>query len=220
MRMVWSDEPPNDFNWKPVRLTVKKLVSYSGSGKKVVDVLQSRAGNNMCSTRASGPMLEAWHALGDALSKRRNLDGTGGVWKTKDAARQAVDRVHERAEQGRQDGARVKVTAFSFSLADATQLDHNSRFTGPESWHCVWLIDGGTEKNTGRLYFVAYDQDVTCTARVEAAWTGLRGNKSEEDVEKWGLDEPGAKQLIGSLLLGGRDEGPLGPLIRFLYLVD
>jgi len=67
---------------------------------------------------------------------------------------------------------------------------------------------------------VAYDQDVTCTARVEAAWTGLRGNKSEEDVEKWGLDEPGAKQLISSLLLGGRDEGPLEPLIRFLYLVD
>ena len=94
--MVWSDEPPNDFNWKPVRLTVKKLVSYAGGGKKVVDVLQSRTGNNMCSTRAIGPMLEAWHALGDALSKRRNLDGTGGVWKTKDAARQAVDRVHER----------------------------------------------------------------------------------------------------------------------------
>jgi len=39
-------------------------------------------------------------------------------------------------------------------------------------------------------------------------------------VDKWGLDEPGAKQLISSLLLGGREEGPLGPLIRFLYLVE
>jgi len=220
VRMVWSDDPPNDFNWKPVRLTVKKLVSYAGGGKKVADVLQSRTGNNMCSTRANGPMLEAWHALGEPLSKRRNVDGTGGIWKTKDLARQAVDRVHERAEQGRQEGARVKVTAFSFSLADATQLDHNSRFTGPDSWHCVWLIDGGAERNTGRLYFVAYDQDVTCTARVEAEWKGLRGNKSEEEVDKWRLDEPGAKQLISSLLLGGRDEGPLGPLIRFLYLVE
>ena len=125
--MVWSDDPPNDFNWNPVRLTVKKLVSYSGSGKRVVDVLQSRTGNNICSTRANGPMLEAWHAQGDSLSKRRNLDGTGGIWKNKEAAKQAVDKVHARAEQGRQEGARVKVTAFSFSLADAAQADHNCR---------------------------------------------------------------------------------------------
>lgn len=220
MRLVWSDDPPQGFDWGPVRKTVQKLVSHAGSGKKVVDVMQSRTGDNTCSTRASGPMLVAWGATADTVIKKRNLDGSGGVWKTKAAAKDAVDNVHRRADDGRKDNAKVKVTAFSFSLADATQPDHNCRFGGLNSWHCVWLIDAGEDPNTGRLYFVSYDQDVTCTSAVEAEWKRLRGDKSEKDVDGWGLDDPNAKLLVQGMLLGGRTEGPLGPLIRFLYVVD
>lgn len=220
MRLAWSDEPPHGFDWNPVRATVKKLVSYVGSSKKVVDVLQSRTGDNACSTRASGPMKVAWNASVETLSVRPTVDGKGGLWKTKQDAKKAVDKVHLRAEQGRQQDAKVKVTAFSFALADATQTGLNCRFGGKDSWHCVWLIDGGEEPNTGRLYFVAYDQDVTCTAHVEADWIRLRGTNSEEAVDGWALADPNGKLLVEGMLLGNRDSGKLGPLIRFLYVVE
>lgn len=217
MRLVWSDEPPVEFEWGPVRATVEKLVRHVGSGKTVGDVLQSREGGNTCSTRANGPMKQAWNAVGKSVSVRSDLGS--GVWKSKDAARAVVEDVHSRAEQGRQQNEKVKVTVFSFTLADATQTDANSRFGG---YHCLWLIDAGEEPNGGRLYFVAYDQDVTCTKEVEDKWKQRLGpHKDEEDVVNgWGLDTPDAKLLVEGMLLGGRDTGRLGPLIRFLYVVE
>lgn len=220
MRLVWSDVAPHGFNWAPVRATVQKLVASTGTGKKVEHVLQSRTGDNACSTRASGSMKEAWNALVETLSVRPKLDGSGGLWKTREAAKKVVEKVHARAEDGRKQDARVKVTAFSFSLADATQTDHNGRFGGLDAWHCVWLLDGGEEPNAGRLFFVVYDQDVTCTAEVEAEWKRLRGTKSEEEVNQWNLADPNAKLLVQGMLLGGRDIGQLGRLIRFLYVVE
>lgn len=220
MRLVWSDTPPHGFDWVPVRATVQKLVAFAGQGKKVVDVLQSRKGDNACYTRASGPMKDAWNASVDTVSVRPTVYGAGGIWKSKADAKKMVDKVHTRAEQGRQQDAKVKVTAFSFALGDATQTDHHCRFGGKDSWHCVWLIDGGEEPNNGRLYFVAYDQDVTCTAQVEAEWIRLRGTNSEDAVNGWALADPNAKLLVDGMLLGGRDSGTLGPLIRFLYVVD
>jgi len=218
VRLKWSDDPPSNFDWHQVRETVEKLVAHAGSGKKVVDVLQSKTGNNTCSTRAQGPMKDAWNAAVNQVSVRRILD-KGGVWPTRETAAKVVDQVRQRAEEGRQANARVKVTAFSFDLADAESTDKNSRFGGSSAWHCVWLIDAGVEKPNGRLYFVAYDQDVTCTKAAEQEWERLTSGANEKNVDEWGLEHPNAKILVKGMVVGG-DEGRLGALIRFLYVVE
>ncbi len=223
MKLRWSDDAPPNFDWGPVRTRVEKLVANGEiNGKTVADVLQSRNGGNSCSTRANVPMKTAWHASG--TMERRE----GGLWTTQEEAVNFANSLHDLVGKPRKANEEVKVKLFSFALKDATG-DTTSRFLGSK-FHCVWLIDGGVLEN-GWPYFVVYDQDVTCSQRAEVAWRlGIgaveeQGEKKKEEqkkkeaqVDTWALSGTNAKPLVRSMLLDGRNEGPLGPLIRFLYV--